>query len=258
MSTVITVIAVATGLAVGSFLNVCIDRLPKKESIVKGRSHCDSCGRLLSPAELVPVASYLILKGRCRTCRARIPARVMVIEGVTGALFGVLVGVYGVTPVTTVLAIYGCILLVVFIIDLDHKLILNVVVYPSIILALVVAAIVSPPWLGGIGPIPLVNSLLGAATGFGLLFIIALLARGGMGWGDVKFAAFMGAATGFPLVIVALFLGIVAGGVAGIFLLASGKKGRKQGIPFGPFLTIGTMAAMLWGQPMLMWYLGMM
>ena len=258
MSAVITVIAVAIGLAVGSFLNVCIDRLPKKDSLVSGRSHCDSCGRELRPAELVPVLSYVVLKGRCRTCGARIPARVVLVEAATGALFGVLVAVYGVTSAAVVLAIYGCILLVVFVIDLDHKLILNAVVYPSIILALAVAAIVPPPWLGSIGPIPLVSAILGAVTGFGLLFVIALVARGGMGWGDVKFAAFMGAATGFPLVIVALFVGIVVGGLAGILLLVTGKKGRKQGIPFGPFLAIGTMAAMLWGPQMLAWYLGMM
>ena len=258
MSTVVTIIAVAVGLAVGSFLNVCIDRLPQKASLVSGRSHCDSCGRQLTPAELVPVASYLLLKGRCRTCGARIPLRIVLVEAATGALFGVLFAIYGATAVSAVLAIYGCILLVVFVIDLDHKLILNVVVYPSSILALLVAAVILPPWLGAVGPIPLVNALLGAVTGFGLLFVIALVAKGGMGWGDVKFAAFMGAATGFPLVIVALFVGIVVGGLVGVLLLVTGKKARKQGIPFGPFLAIGTMAAMLWGQQMLSWYLGMM
>jgi len=251
-------IATLVGFAVGSFLNVCMDRLPHKESIVNGRSHCDSCQRQLKPTELIPVVSYLMLQGRCKTCGARIPVRVMLVEAVTGALFGVTFAIYGVTATGAVLAAYGCILLVVFVIDLDHKLILNAVVYPSIILALAVAAIVPPPWLGSIGPIPLVSAILGAVTGFGLLFVIALVARGGMGWGDVKFAAFMGAATGFPLVIVALFVGIVVGGLAGILLLVTGKKGRKQGIPFGPFLAIGTMAAMLWGQQMLAWYLGMM
>ena len=245
-------------MAVGSFLNLCIDRLPRKESIVEGRSHCDACGRQLRPLELIPVVSYLTLRGRCRTCGARIPARIVVIEAVTGAMFGILAAVYGPTSVSAILGVYGCILLVVLVIDLDHKLILNVVVLPSLVFALGVAAIAPPPWLGTIGAMPLFNALLGAVTGFGLLFVVALVAKGGMGWGDVKFAAFMGAATGFPLVIVGLFLGIVAGGLTGIFLLVTGKRGRKQGIPFGPFLAVGTMAAMLWGQPILAWYLGMM
>ncbi|MFW6057133.1 MAG: prepilin peptidase, partial [Chloroflexota bacterium] len=135
---------------------------------------------------------------------------------------------------------------------------LNVVVYPAIVIAFLAALIIQPDWLGSVGTHPVVNAAIGAAVGFVFLFIVALASRGGMGWGDVKFAAFMGAATGFPLIFVALFAGIVVGGIVGAVLLITGKKGRKQTIPFGPFLAAGTMVALLWGEQLLRWYVGLM
>ena len=257
MNIAIIALAAILGTALGSFLNVCIDRLPRRESVVGGRSHCDSCKRELKPSEMIPIVSYIALRGRCASCGAPIPVRVVLVETATAVLFGGLAGVLGISPISGLLALYGCILIVVFVIDLEHKLILNVVVYPSIVLAFVVALIMPPPWLGSVGPHPVANAGLGAAIGFGLLFVIALVSRG-MGWGDVKFAAFMGAATGLPLVLVALFVGVFVGGLVGIVLLVSGKKGRKQAIPFGPFLAIGMMTTLLWGPGMLAWYLGLM
>lgn len=258
MTTVVTILAGALGIAVGSFLNVCIDRLPRGESIASGRSHCDGCKRQLTARELVPVISYLVLKGRCGSCRAQIPRRMPIVEVVTGLIFASLYLAYGPSGTFLLLAAYACILTIVFVIDLEHGLILNKVVTPILVLALAVAAIAPPQWLGTIGPHPIVSALIGAATGFVLLFLVALVSRGGMGWGDVKFAAFMGAATGFPLIMVAIFAGIVTGGVSGIVLLVFRKKGRKETIPFGPFLAAGTMIALLWGQAILRWYLGMM
>jgi leader peptidase (prepilin peptidase)/N-methyltransferase len=258
MEAALLVLAGMFGLAVGSFLNVCIDRLPRRESVVATRSHCDACGRQLSVRDLVPVVSYVVLRGRCRSCGASIPRRVLCVELLTGAAFAGLLAAYGPSTIAGLLAVYACILIVVFFIDLEHGLILNVVVYPSVIIALLAAVAIQPYWLGPVGPIPLVSALVGAGIGFIFLFLVALLSRGGMGWGDVKFAAFMGAALGFPLIFVALFSGIVVGGVAGAALLISGRKSRKQSIPFGPFLVVGTMAALLWGQRMLDWYLGLM
>ena len=258
MNAMMAVLAGIFGLAVGSFLNVCIDRLPRGESLVHSRSHCEGCSRQLTAGELVPVISYLVLKGRCRSCGARIPRRLPCVETATGLIFAGLYLAYGPTGSFLLLAAYACILIVVFVVDLEHGLILNKVVYPALALALVVAAIVPPQWLGDFGPHPVVSAAAGAATGFFLLFIIALVARGGMGWGDVKFAAFMGAATGFPIIFVALFVGIILGGVVGLILLASRKKSRKQAIPFGPFLAAGTMASLLWGSTILQWYLSLM
>ncbi len=258
MNAMMTILAAIFGLTVGSFLNVCIDRLPRGESISTGRSHCEGCGRQLTARELVPVISYLALKGRCRSCGAQIPRRLPCVEAATALVFA---GLYLTNLPTTsfvLLVVYACILIVVFVIDLEHGLILNKVVYPALALALVVAAVVPPQWLGSLGPHPFVSALTGAATGFVLLFIIALASRGGMGWGDVKFAAFMGAATGFPLIFVALFVGTIVGGVVGVLLLAFRKKGRKQAIPFGPFLAAGTLVALLWGSTILQWYMGLM
>ena len=202
--------------------------------------------------------SYLVLKGRCRGCGARIPRRVVVVEAVTGLVFAGLHLAYGISFTFALLAVYASILIVVFVIDLEHSLILNRVVFPALAFAFLVAALVAPHWLGNLFPHPILSAAAGAASGFVLLFLVALVARGGMGWGDVKFAAFMGAATGFPLVFVALFCGIIIGGVVAVVLLVSGKKGRKQAIPFGPFLALGTMATLLWGSQMLAWYVGLM
>ena len=258
MDVLLTVAAGILGLAIGSFLNVCIDRLPRGESIVTRRSYCEACGRRLPPGDLVPVLSYLVLRGRCRSCGAHIPLRVLIVELLTGIAFAAIVFTYSLTPVGLLLLLYTCILVVVFFTDLEQGLILNIVVYPSIIIALLAALTVEPWWLGRIGPIPLVSAALGAVTGFVFLFVVAVASRGGMGWGDVKFAAFMGAAVGFPLILVALFTGIVVGGATGAVLLLSGRKSRRQAIPFGPFLAIGTMVTLLWGQQMLEWYLALM
>ena len=258
MNATVAVLAGLLGTAIGSFLNVCIDRLPRGETIATGRSHCEACGRLIRVRDLVPVVSYLSLKGRCRDCGASIPRRVVLVEAVTGLTFAALALAYGLTVTFVLLAVYAAILIVVFVIDLEHGLILNKVVLPAVVIAFVVAVATPPVWLEGLFPHPVLSAAAGAAAGFILLLLVAVVARGGMGWGDVKFAAFMGAAVGFPLVFVALFCGVVLGGIVGIILLASRKKGRKQTIPFGPFLTLGTMATLLWGQQMLGWYVGLM
>jgi len=246
------------GFTIGSFLNVCIDRLPRHESVVTGRSHCEKCGRQLSARDLVPVLSYTLLWGRCRSCGARIPARIVAVEAATGLAFVALFLMYDLTATFAILALYTAILIVVFVIDLEHGLILNAVVMPALVFAFIVALAVRPDWLGNLFAHRALSAAAGAASSFALLFLIALLARGGMGWGDVKFAAFMGAATGFPLVFVALFCGVIAGGAAGLVLLLARKKDRKQTMPFGPFLALGMMAALLWGPQMLAWYVGLM
>ena len=258
MHIALATIAAALGLVIGSFLNVCIDRLPRHESIVGGRSHCDSCKRQLAARDLIPVLSYLVLQGHCRSCGAPIPRRVVAVEAATGIAFAALFLMHGLTTTFAILAVYAAILIVVFVIDLEHGLILNAVVLPALVFAFIVAVAARPDWLGNLFPHRGLSAGAGAASGFALLFLIALLARGGMGWGDVKFAAFMGAAAGFPLVFVALFCGVIAGGVAGIVLLLTRRKNRKQAMPFGPFLALGTMATLLWGPQMLAWYVGLM
>lgn len=240
----------AVGLAVGSFLNVCMDRLPRGASLLHPPSHCDGCGHRLGASEMVPLLSYIWLRGRCRVCGAGIPRRVPVVEAVTGLLFLFLGWHYGPSIRLPLSLLYTSLLLVVFVIDLEHGLVLNSVVYPAIVLALAL----SPLW-PGLGP---VRAAEGGALGLGLVLLPHLVYPRGMGFGDVKLAAFMGLAVGFPQVIVAFLLAVVSGGLVALGLLAARLKGRKDAIPFGPFLATATWVTMLWGRQMLDWYLNLL
>jgi len=232
------------GAAVGSFLNVVIDRLPEGQSLVAPPSHCPNCGRRLSRIELIPLLSYLWLRGQCRTCKSSIPLRIFWIELATATVFALLWWHYGPWAEFALLAVYFCIFEVIFVIDLDHQLILNKIVYPAAIFALITISL-NPD-------VDIFHSLAGGGVGLALLFLPAML--GGMGFGDVKMLGMIGLATGWPVVFVATFVGIVIGGMVGIVLLLSGKRGRKAAIPFGPFLAIGAMVALIWGATIWDWY----
>ena len=243
------------GLCVGSFLNVVIDRLPLRQSLMQPPSHCPACRRRLSVSDLIPVFSYLWLRGRCRTCHASIPVRILWVELVTGIAFGLSAWFMGLTPELAVVLFYFSLLLAIAVIDLEHGLILNVLVYPATIAAVAFSLAIT---LGDykLAVVPeIAQAAIGFGTGFVLFFLIAVVSRGGMGWGDVKMAAFMGAMLGFPSVVVGIFLAILAGGLSAIFLLLARLKGRKQTVPFGPFLAMGAFAALLWGQMLWDWYL---
>ncbi len=239
------VIYALVGLAIGSFLNVVVDRLPKGESLVSPSSRCDSCKRPLAWWENIPLASYTFLRGKCRTCGARIPQRVLWVELITGLLFAFLWWHYGAGVQLAIATVYTCIFLALAFIDLEHKLLLNIIIYPAIPLAFVFSFFW--PELGWW------DSLAGGAAGFGALFLIWLVANviyksGGMGEGDVKLAALIGLMTGFPLVVIALQAAIFGGGVLAIFLLLFKIKSRKDAVPFGPFLAAGALATLYYGQ----------
>jgi len=246
------------GAAIGSFLNVCIDRIPAGKSLVYPPSHCDACGHRLSVKDLIPVFSYLWLRRRCRYCQAPIPWRLFWVELGSGLLLAFIYWQYGLSAYFAITAAYCYLFIVLGVIDLEHKLILNKIVYP----AMVVAVIISIFWpQSGIIPLPwpeAVNGIIGGGIGFVFLLIPALIYRGGMGWGDVKMAALIGLVTGFPLVFVSLLMGVIIGGlVAGILLLLKKKK-RKEPIPFGPFLAVATIVTLLWGSNIFHWYLGLL
>ena len=247
MELVRTIIFGLIGVAVGSFLNVCIDRLPAGKSLLRPPSHCDGCQRRLFFMDLIPAASYLWLRGRCRYCHAPIPSRVLWVEAGSGLAFGLLHWHYGLSPEFAITAFYFCVFLTLTLIDLEHKLILNKITYPVAVIALILNIFLFEPGI--------VNSVIGGAVGFVFLTIPALIYRRGMGWGDVKMAALVGLAVGFPLVLVSLIMAIIAGGVVAVFLVLLKIKGRKEGIPFGPFLALGAMATLLWGEYILDWYL---
>lgn len=240
---------VVLGVVVGSFLNLCIDRLPNRGLHSSRRFHCSSCSHQLAMKEIIPVLGYLLRRGRCNYCRARIPGRPVWVEIGSGALFGYLWWHYGLSIELGVTIFYCCVFIVIMVIDLEHRLILNKVTYPAMAAALLISLLSEEP-----GIIP---SLIGGGIGLGLFFLVALLSKGGMGGGDVKMAALIGFATGLPLVFVALFLAIVLGGVVALILLVSKKMTRKEGIPFGPFLSIGTIATFLFGHQLLGWFLAL-
>ena len=227
MEIVYSIISVLVGLAVGGFLNVCIDRLPRGESILNLPSHCWS-GRILG------------------------------VELASGVIFAFLYQHYGLSAELGIMAFYTGIFIIIFVIDLEHGLILNKVVYPGMIFALILAVFLSLPWLGDCPLHGIANAGIGGSIGFALFLFLALISHGGIGWGDVKLAALIGFATGFPLVLVALIIGAILGGVAAVILLAMRKRGRHETIPFGPFLSLAAMVTLLWGNDILHWYLGLL
>jgi leader peptidase (prepilin peptidase)/N-methyltransferase len=251
------------GLAIGSFLNVCIDRLPRNESIVNPPSHCEVCQHRLAMKDNIPVFGYLRLRGRCRYCQAAIPRRLFWVELATGLIFAFLywwcvifkpdlgIAAFG------ILAFYACLFIIIFVIDLEQGLILNKVVYPSMVVAFLLA-LYPWPWLNQSIVMRAAYSALGGGIGFALFLLIAIASRGGMGWGDVKLAALIGLAAGFPLVFLAIIMGAILGGIVAVAQVILKRKNLKGTIPFGPFLALAAMVTLLWGSSILSWYLGLM
>ena len=263
MEILLTIIFILLGVAIGSFLNVGIDRLPAGRSLVYPSSQCDACQHRLSPKDLIPVFSYLWLRGRCRYCGARIPRRVPLVEILSGIFFFLAFWRFGLSAEFAITAFWGCVFLVILFIDLEHKLILNKVTYPVALVALVILAIDSflpePVLLRNLILVPepsILSGVIGGAIGFVFFFIIFLINPKGMGAGDVKLAGLIGLVTGFPLVIIALFIGIFIGGIAAVMLLLLRMKGRKDILPYGTFLALGPMVTLLWGKEILSWYMG--
>lgn len=245
------------GISIGSFLNVCIDRLPAKKSLVTPPSHCDNCQHRLSPADLIPILSYLWLRGRCRYCGASIPLRSLMIEVLTGLLFVLFLWRYDLGAEFAAGIFFCSIFIVIMFIDLDHQLILNKITYPAAVAALIIS--IFEPQEALFGSLPgVVDHILAGILGFTFFLTVALIKPGGMGWGDVKLAGLIGLVTGLRLVMLALFIGIFFGGVIVSALLLLKIKGRKDAIPFGPFLVLGPIVALLWGQGMVDWYLNLL
>jgi leader peptidase (prepilin peptidase)/N-methyltransferase len=240
------------GLSVGSFLNVCSDRLPAGRSIINPPSACDACQKRLGFRDLVPVFSYLWLRGRCRYCHTPIPWRLPAVEAAMGVVFPLLYWYYGLSLELGFSLVYTCLLTLIMLIDIEHQLIPDKVVYPGMVLALAFSPF--QPALGTGAGLRVISAVSGGAAGLVVMLLFFLLARGGMGLGDVKMAAMLGLITGFPRVFVALFLAVIAGGLVAAALLSLGLKKRRQPIPFGPFLFIGTMAVVIWGDDIIGWY----
>lgn len=260
MQAIYTAVFALLGLALGSFLNVCIDRLPCGGSIVKPPSQCDCCHRRLAAGDLIPLLSYLWLRGRCRYCQAVIPKRVFLVELATGGMLAFLFYRYGFTAELGMTGFWAALFIVIFVIDLEHGLILNKVVYPSMLVALVFAAVLDPSWMEDWVFHPVASAALGGAVGLGMFWLIAVVSGGGMGWGDVKLAGLIGLICGFPLVLLALILGAVLGGLVAVLLLLAKKRKWASGqtIPFGPSLVAATMVTIIWGGGISDWYINLL
>jgi len=202
------------------------------------------------------VLSYISLKGRCRYCGEKIPLRLPLVEAATASAFALLFAYFGLSLELAIALFYFCLLLVIAIIDLEKQIILPVMIVPAILLAILFSLL-----LPHSSVIPQIKyTVIGGAIGLGTMLLVYVLAfilyhgANAFGFGDVYLGALMGIMLGFPSVLVAIFLAVMAGGITAIGLLAAGKKGRKQAIPFGPFLALGTMLALIWGNSIWGWY----
>lgn len=236
------------GLVMGSFLNVVIDRLPAAESLLYPPSYCPSCGRELSPLELVPVLSYVVLGGRCGTCGAFIPLRVLLVEMLTGLLFALLYGIYGATLQLFLSTVYTCILFAVMFIDLEQMLIPDILILPATGFALLMTPFWQSPMASGV-----LSQVTGGLAGFCIFLLIwfvslQLMGVDAMGFGDVKLAGFCGLIVAFPGILVAIFGSFILGGLVGAALLISGAAGRRTPVPFAPFLVMTTFIVMVFGE----------
>ncbi len=245
MNVALAAVVAAPGLVIGSFLNVVASRVPERRGLVLDRSACMSCDTQIAAWDNIPLLSYALLRGRCRSCKAAIPIRYPVVEALTALLIVACVLHFGLTPEAVVASFFCSVLVALSAIDIEHRIVPNRIVLPSFVVVLVAQTAIepSPEWaLGAIG-----------ASGF--LLAAALAYPSGMGMGDVKLALLLGAMLGRN-VAVGLMLGLLFALVpAAIMALRHGTQARKMAVPFAPFLALGAVVALFAGEPILDWYL---
>ncbi len=249
------VIAAAFGLLIGSFLNVCIYRMPRNLSIVIPSSRCPNCDSEIRPWDNIPVVSYLILGGRCRNCKAKISVRYPLVEALNAFLYAAVIWRYGIGWNSIVYAVLCSSLIVITFIDLEFQIIPDRITLAGIPLGLVAGFyLLNDPFMRA-DFLGYKASLIGMAAGGGLFYLVAVLSRGGMGGGDIKMMAMVGASMGWKAVLLTTFLGSLSGSIIGVFLMVFRGRGRKTKIPFGPFLALGSVITLFFGQEILLWYL---
>ncbi|MFY9175048.1 MAG: prepilin peptidase [Peptococcia bacterium] len=234
------------GLVIGSFLNVLIGRLPEGESIVNPPSHCEACDTTLKAQDLIPLISWFLLRGKCRYCGEKIHYRYPLTEFVNGIAWVLIIWQFGLTYQGLAGLFLFSLFLAIALIDLEHYIIPN-----GLVLALLVGGVIYH-FLGQ--DLTIIQRLIGLAVGFAVPVVIALISRGGMGGGDIKLMATMGFWLGFGGILITLFIAALIGSIIGIALIISGRKKRKDPIPFGPFLVIGFLLIFLYGEQLLYLY----
>lgn len=246
------VVALLFGLITGSFLNVVIYRLPRGRSVVWPASACGSCGRELRWFENVPVVSWVVLGAKCARCKAPISMQYPLVEATTAALFVLVTWLTPVGPLLAARLLFVCGLVVLFGIDLEHQILPNSITLPGVAVGLIFSLA---------GPPGLKDALLGVLLGGGVLYAIAAgyylwRREEGLGMGDVKMLAMIGAFLGWQSVLLTLVLASFSGAVIGVAMMAAQRGTMKYALPFGTFLAIGALVAMLAGQPIIDWYAG--
>jgi len=243
------------GAIVGSFLNVCIYRIPAGESIVSPPSRCPGCGSGIRWYQNIPILSWVVLGGRCAACKQSISPRYPLIEGLNGLLFVLISHSFGLAWATLVYWLLAAALVVITFIDLDHQIIPDLISLPGILIGF--ACSFAVPWLGWL------DSLLGVLLGGGLLLAIAwgyqvVAKRDGMGGGDIKLLAMIGAFLGWKAIFPVIFLASLVGTVIGVPLMLLRRENSRLALPFGPFLSLSALVFLLWGEPLIHWYLSFM
>lgn len=236
-----------SGLILGSFFNVVGLSVPKQHAFVNRRSACPNCDKTLSPLELIPILSYMFQGGKCRSCKARISPLYPLVELLTGVLFAFAYWKLGASSELILLLVLISLFMIIFVSDIAYMIIPDKVLLFFVGLFLLIQIFFQHiTWW---------NSILGAATGFGLLLLIAILSKGGMGGGDIKLFAVIGFVFGVKMVILAFIISTFYGAVIGIIGILLGFFKRKTAIPFGPYIVFGSLTAFFYGEALLNWYL---
>ena len=248
------------GLIIGSFLNVCIYRLPREISIVSPSSACPACKNPIKPWDNIPLLSYIMLKGKCRNCGERISIRYPMVELLNGILYLLVLFFFGAGWHLLFLFAFVSAMIVITLIDIEFQIIPDVITLPGIIIGILSSSFLLPDPLLGINPsetiVGFTNSLFGILLGGGLFYLIAVVSKGGMGGGDIKMMAMVGAFMGWKSVLLVTFIASLTGSIVGIFLILFKGKGRKAKVPFGPFLALGSIITLFFGGNIIRWYLG--
>ena len=251
MSVASAVLITIFGTAVGSFLNVCIYRLPLRQSLMWPGSHCPRCEAPVKPYDNIPVLAYVWLRGRCRNCGAPISIQYPIVELVTGAVF---LGGYLLffdSPVVLVTRLlFACAMIVLFVIDLEHRILPDVITLPGIVVGFLCSVFLPPGWR---------DSLIGIVLGGGSLWLLGeayfrIRHEEGMGFGDVKMLAMIGAFLGWKLMLLTLVLSSFLGSIVGVTMIALNRGDMKYALPFGTFLAMGAVVAATVGDRIVAWY----
>lgn len=249
------VVTLLFGAVVGSFLNVCIYRIPRNLSILLPSSRCPSCGTPIRPYHNIPIISFLVLRGRCRDCGAAISTRYPLVETLNAAFYGLALWRFGLGWHIPALFTLCSALIVITFIDLDFQIIPDIITLPGIPLGLFAGSLLIPDPFSRGSLVGFKDASIGLLSGGILFYLIAVISRGGMGGGDIKMMAMTGAFLGWKSVLLTTFAGSLMGSIVGIFLMVYRGKGRKTKIPFGPFLAAGALISLFYGQEISALYL---